>query len=82
MTTTPASVGRAFAAAVGSAVVGVLVWGVAVLVGISADVIGVVFYRPEDYPYASAWVIGSAVLGGAAAGTMLWLARPGRSVDR
>ena len=82
MTTTPASAGRALAAAVGSVVVGVLVWGVAVLVGISADVIGVLFYRPEDYPYASAWVIGSAVLGAAAAGTVLWLARPGRSVSR
>jgi hypothetical protein len=82
MTTTHASAGRALAAAVGSVIVGVLVWGVALLVGISADIIGVVFYRPEDYPYASAWVIGSAVLGGAAAGTVLWLARPSRSVDR
>ena len=70
------------ATAVGSVVVGVLVWCLAVLVGISADVIGVVFYRPEDYPYASAWVVGSAVLGAVATGTMLWLARPGRSVDR
>lgn len=76
-------VGRSLGAALGSVLVGILVWGLAVLVGIAADVIGVVFYRPEDYPYASAWVIGSALLGAAAAGAVLWLAWPGRgSVSR
>ena len=53
---------RAAAAALTAAVVGALAWGLAVLVGISADVVGVVFYREADYPSQDAWMLGSTVL--------------------
>jgi hypothetical protein len=75
-------IGASGLAAIGAAVVGVAVWLVAVLFGICADVIGVVFHRPEDYPYSDAWVVCSAALGAAAAGAVLWAARPGRGSEQ
>ncbi|GAB3031095.1 hypothetical protein GCM10011376_24150 [Nocardioides flavus (ex Wang et al. 2016)] len=74
-------VGRALGAAIGAVVVGTTVWLVAVLIGVSADVIGVVFHRPEDYPFSGAWMIGSALLGAVAAGAVLWRAGLMRQAD-
>jgi hypothetical protein len=73
---------REAAAALAAAVVGALAWGLAVLLGISADVVGVVFYREADYPSQDAWMLGSAVLAAVVAGLTWWIARvepkPGR----
>ena len=74
MTQSPTSVGRAVAAAVMSVFVGVLVWGVAVSVGVAADIVGLVFYTEEQYPHAEVWLASSVVLGAAATGTTLWRA--------
>jgi uncharacterized membrane protein len=73
---------REAAAALAAAVVGAVAWALAVLVGVSADVVGVVFYREADYPSQDAWMLGSAVLAAVVAGLTWWLARvepkPGR----
>ena len=59
----------AFASAV---VVGMIAWGVAVLLGVSLDVVGVVFDRPSDHPYEDAWMVGSVVLAVVVAGRVWW----------
>ena len=69
---------REAAAALAAAVVGALAWGLAVLVGISADVVGVVFYREADYPSQDAWMLGSTVLAAVLAALTWRLARSRR----
>jgi membrane protein DedA with SNARE-associated domain len=69
---------REAAAALAAAVVGAVAWALAVLVGVSADVVGVVFYREADYPSQDAWMFGSTVLAAVVAGLTWWLARSRR----
>jgi hypothetical protein len=67
---------RAVLVVTGAAAAGVLTWIIAVLVGISADVVGILFYRPEDYPYDGVWMVGSTLLAVAVTGTILWRGWP------
>jgi hypothetical protein len=76
---------REAAAGLTAAVVGAVAWALAVLVGVSADVVGVVFFREVDYPFQDAWMLGSAVLAAVLAALTWWLARSDREatpVDR
>jgi hypothetical protein len=54
-------------------------WITAMLAGVAADVIGVVFHDPADHPYQDAWVIGSVVLASGLAGSTWWAAGRRRS---
>ena len=71
---------RAVLVVTGAAAAGVLTWIVAALVGISADVVGILFSRPEDYPYEGAWMVGSTLLSVAVTVAILWRGWP-RSED-
>ena len=84
MTTTPApstgksaarqTVREAGAVALG-AVVGVLCGVTTLVVGVQADIVGVVFYRPEDYPYEGAWLLLSLFVGAVAGFGSWWVLR-------
>jgi hypothetical protein len=60
----------------GAAAAGLLTWIVAFFVGVSADIVGILFYRPEDYPYDGAWMVGSTLLAVAVTVAILWRGWP------
>ncbi|WP_159081632.1 hypothetical protein [Nocardioides sediminis] len=67
---------REVGAAVLGSVAGVLCGVTTLLFGVQADVVGVVFYRPEDYPYEGAWYILSVLVGVVAGFGSWWVLRP------
>jgi hypothetical protein len=66
---------REVGAAVLATVAGVLCGVTTLVFGVQADIVGVVFYRPEDYPYEGAWYILSLLVGVAAAFGSWWVLR-------
>jgi hypothetical protein len=66
---------REVLAVVLAGVAGLIGWATTVLVGISADIVGVVFYAPADYVHQDAWMIGSVVVAAGIAGATWRLTR-------
>lgn len=66
---------REVGAAVLGALAGVLCGVTTLLVGVQTDIVGVVFYRPEDYPYEGAWYVLSLLLGVVAGFGSWWVLR-------
>lgn len=69
---------RAVLVVTGAVAAGLLTWIVLFLVGVSTDIVGLMFYREEDYPYASAWGLGSTAIAAVVTGLILWRALPRR----
>jgi hypothetical protein len=53
--------------------VGVVTWIGGFVAGVWADVIGLMWYDPDDYPHEDAWLAGTCVLAVFAAALTWWL---------
>lgn len=69
---------RAVLVAVMAVAAGFLTWVAVAFVGISADIVGIMWSRPEDYPYEDAWLFGGVALGATVTGLILWRSMPRR----
>ena len=67
--------GREAGAAVLGAAAGVLCGVTALGFGAQAGIVGVVFHRPEDYPYEGAWSLLSLLVGVVAGFGSWWVLR-------
>ena len=73
---TTASVLRALAAVMhvlAAMTVGVVTWIGGFVAGVWADVIGLMWYDPDDYPHEDAWLAGTCLLAVAWAALTWWL---------
>jgi hypothetical protein len=66
---------REVGAALLGTVAGVLCGVTTLLFGVQADIVGVAFYRPEDYPYEGAWYVLSLLVGVVAGFGSWWVLR-------